>query len=218
MWPDANMRKATYHTWFGLKGKCESSKVAFLLCRKVNKLTFWSRGLCSQRAVQPWLWGQAAVTMEKEQTCTGNHAFPLSTTRAWSDHQPFLGSGRPSGSFSFLRDFSITSTPKVRKKEHHTPTQPLTAIVDSPDLAGTWGIPGITLAFLLPSQTRIQWGTWSWGALGCTAWIRSHPLLGRVAPDVSLDCLLSVSSLFSFLVILKPGQVRVLYLTPLTSL
>ena len=37
--------------------------------------------------------------------------------------------------------------------------------------------------------------------------LRSHPLLGRVAPEVSLDCLLSVSSLFSFLVIFKPGQV-----------
>ena len=40
MWPDANMRKATYHTWFGLNGKCESSKVVFMLCRKVNELTF----------------------------------------------------------------------------------------------------------------------------------------------------------------------------------
>lgn len=213
MWPDANTRKATYHTWFGLEGECESSQVAFMFGRKVSELTFWSRDLCSQRAVQPRLWGQATVTMEKEQTCAGNHIFPLSTTRAWSDHQPFLGSGRPNGSVSSLRDLSITSTPKVRGEEHPSPTPPLPAWP-----AGTWAIPGSTLAVLLPSQTRVQWGAWSRGAVGCAAGIRSHPLLGRVAPDASLDCLLSVCPLFSFLVIFKPGQVQVFYLTPLTSL
>ena len=40
MWPDAHTRKATYHTRFGLEGKCESNEVAFMFCRKVSELTF----------------------------------------------------------------------------------------------------------------------------------------------------------------------------------